>query len=96
MTDKHAALAVFIASDSDATWETMMEHWNRENPGDEYSDRRVFFRDATVAWERIVGSRWVSKSSRKDNMPQRAQDPKNAKTPRRNARRHPSHIRLTE
>ncbi|MEW6523645.1 MAG: hypothetical protein AB1445_08780 [Bacillota bacterium] len=62
MSDKHLALAVFLAKHPDGTWKQIMKAWNEEKEKWIYSEWRSFARDASAAWERVTGRKW-SKSS---------------------------------
>ena len=65
MSEKHLALAVFLARAPSGTWEDIMKAWNKEKGEWAYSEWHTFARDAKAAWKRVTGREWAPRPMRK-------------------------------
>jgi len=60
-----AELAIFVGLRLDLSWRAMQKAWNDVHPDHTYIDARAFCKDATLAWERVIGAS-LSKDEREE------------------------------
>jgi len=58
---KHLRLALFFSDpDESGTWLERMRRWNEQHPGEQYEEVRLFARDCSTAYKRLIEPGWAS------------------------------------